>query len=43
MFTQYAFRFETDVVQFHLQDQWRVLPNLLLQAGFKTSYQDAGD
>ena len=43
VFTQYAFRFETDVVQFHLQDQWRILPDLLLQAGFKTSYQDAGD
>ena len=43
VFTQYAFRFETDDVQFHLQDQWRILPTLLLQAGFKTSYQDAGD
>ena len=43
VFTQYAFRFDTDVVQFHLQDQWRIRPDLLLQAGFKTSYQDAGD
>ncbi len=43
VFTQYAFRFETDDVQFHLQDQWRILPTLLLQAGFKTTYQDAGD
>jgi outer membrane receptor protein involved in Fe transport len=41
VFEQYAFRFETDDVQFHLQDQWRVLPNLLLQAGFKSSLQTA--
>ncbi len=43
VFEQYAFQFDTDVVQFHLQDQWRILPTLSLQAGFKTSYQNAGD
>ena len=41
--TQYYFEFHVDDLQFHLQDQWRVLPNLLLQAGFKTSWQSAGD
>ncbi|MGZ3345898.1 MAG: TonB-dependent receptor [Caulobacteraceae bacterium] len=41
--TQYYFEFHVDDVQLHLQDQWRVLPNLLLQAGFKTSWQSAGD
>ena len=43
VFEQYAFEFNTDVVQFHLQDQWRILPTFLLQVGFKTSFQDAGD
>jgi iron complex outermembrane receptor protein len=42
-FTQYDFRFSTDVVQLHLQDQWQILPNLLLQAGWKASLQTAGD
>ncbi len=41
VFEQYAFEFNTDDVQIHLQDQWRVLPNLLLQAGFKSSLQTA--
>ncbi|HEY4031663.1 MAG TPA: TonB-dependent receptor [Caulobacteraceae bacterium] len=41
--TQYYFEFHVDDLQFHLQDQWRILPNLLLQAGFKTSWQSAGD
>jgi hypothetical protein len=41
--TQYYFEFHVDDVQFHLQDQWRILPSLLLQAGFKTSWQSAGD
>ncbi len=41
--TQYYFQFFVNDVQFHLQDQWRVLPNLLLQAGFKTSWQEAHD
>ena len=41
--TQYSFQFFVNDLQFHLQDQWRILPNLLLQAGFKTSWQDAKD
>lgn len=39
--TQYAAEFYTNDIQLYLQDQWRVMPNLLLQAGFKASLQDA--
>jgi hypothetical protein len=39
--TQYYGEFFTDDLQVHLQDQWRILPSLLLQAGFKASLQDA--
>ncbi|WP_425996738.1 TonB-dependent receptor [Caulobacter sp. DWR1-3-2b1] len=39
--TQYAAEFFTNDIQLHLQDQWRVTPKLLLQAGFKSSLQDA--
>jgi outer membrane receptor protein involved in Fe transport len=42
-FTQDAVDFHTDDIQFHLQDQWRVLPTLRLQAGFKSSLQTAGN
>jgi len=41
--TQYAFQFFVNDLQFHLQDQWRVTPTLLLQAGFKASLQTAED
>ena len=40
-FTQDAVNFSTDDLQLHLQDQWRILPTLLLQAGFKASLQTA--
>jgi hypothetical protein len=43
VFTQYYFELKTDDVQLHLQDQWRITPNLLLQAGWKASLQTAGD
>ena len=43
VFTQDAVNFSVDDVQFHLQDQWRIRPDLLLQAGFKTTYQSAGN
>ena len=43
VFEQYAFLFDTDVVQLHLQDAWRILPTLTLQAGVKASLQTAGD
>src|SRR5579859_6874852 len=37
--TQYGFHSNTQDVQFHLQDQWQVMPDLLLTAGFKSSLQ----
>jgi hypothetical protein len=43
VFTQYYFQFHVDDVQLHLQDQWRILPTLLLQAGFKSSLQTIND
>ncbi len=43
VFTQYAFQFFVNDYQLHLQDQWRILPKLLLQAGFKSSLQNATD
>ncbi|MBL6938400.1 MAG: TonB-dependent receptor [Alphaproteobacteria bacterium] len=42
-FTQYDVRLKTDDVQLHIQDQWRVFPALLLQAGIKASLQTAGN
>ena len=39
--TQYYIQMTTDDVQLHLQDQWRVSPTLLLQAGVKSSLQTA--
>ena len=40
-FTQYRSVIENNVFVFHLQDQWRIRPDLLLQAGFKSSLQFA--
>jgi len=42
-FTQYSFELTTKDVQLHLQDEWQILRNLLLQAGWKASLQTAGD
>ena len=42
-FTQYYNEMHTNVVQLHLQDQWRIVPDLLLQAGFKSSLQTASN
>jgi iron complex outermembrane recepter protein len=42
-FTQYDFVLNTTDVQPHVQDQWQVLPRLLLQVGWKASLQTAGD
>ncbi len=39
-FDQYYGRFNVNVFVFHIQDQWRLAPNLLLQYGFKSSNQD---
>ena len=41
VFVQYAAQFYVDDIQLHLQDQWRIVPSLLLQAGFKSSLQTA--
>jgi len=40
-FTQYHFRFDARDLQLHLQDQWQIRPDLLLQAGWKASLQTA--
>ena len=41
VFTQYYSQISDTVVQPHLQDDWRILPTLELQAGFKSSLQFA--
>ena len=41
LITQYGSDITNDVVQLHLQDEWRVKPNVALQAGFKSSLQFA--
>ncbi|MBW8815946.1 MAG: TonB-dependent receptor [Caulobacterales bacterium] len=41
VFTQYYAQFYVTDIQLHIQDQWRILPTLLLQAGVKSSLQDA--
>ena len=41
VFIQYYPEFYVNDVQLHLQDQWRVRPDLLLQFGFKSSLQNA--
>lgn len=38
-FSQYGHDGITKDLQFHLQDQWRARPDLLIQAGFKSSLQ----
>jgi iron complex outermembrane receptor protein len=37
--TQYGFNGTTKDLQYHLQDQWQALPDLLISAGFKSSLQ----
>lgn len=41
LITQYGSEIENKVVQLHLQDEWQVRPDLVLQAGFKSSLQFA--
>lgn len=36
--TQWAYQFNTDTFQYHLQDTWQVTDNLALHAGFKSLY-----
>lgn len=39
--TQYGSEIDNQVMQFHLQDEWQLRPDLSLQAGFKSSLQFA--
>jgi iron complex outermembrane receptor protein len=41
LITQYGSNIDNKVVQFHLQDEWKLRPDLALQAGFKSSLQFA--
>jgi iron complex outermembrane receptor protein len=41
LITQYGSEIDNRVMVFHAQDQWRIRPDLLLQAGFKSSLQYA--
>ncbi|WP_028101945.1 TonB-dependent receptor [Pseudoduganella violaceinigra] len=41
LITQYGSEIDNKVVQLHAQDEWRVRPDLTLQAGFKSSLQFA--
>lgn len=38
-FDQYYGRFNVEVLNLHVQDQWRITPNLLVQYGFKSMSQ----
>ncbi|NVM77685.1 hypothetical protein FHW83_003508 [Duganella sp. SG902] len=41
LITQYGSEIDNKVAQLHLQDEWRVSPDVALQAGFKSSLQFA--
>ncbi|HEY8025221.1 MAG TPA: TonB-dependent receptor [Burkholderiaceae bacterium] len=41
LITQYGSNIDNRVAQFHLQDEWKLRPDLALQAGFKSSLQYA--
>jgi iron complex outermembrane receptor protein len=41
LITQYGSDIDNKVVQLHLQDEWQMLPNFVLQGGFKSSLQFA--
>jgi iron complex outermembrane receptor protein len=41
LITQYGSDIDNKVVQLHLQDEWKLRPDLALQAGFKSSLQFA--
>ncbi|MFZ6844638.1 TonB-dependent receptor [Undibacterium sp. RuTC16W] len=41
LITQYGSEIRNNVIQLHLQDEWRVRPDMVLQAGFKSSLQYA--
>ena len=41
LITQYGSLIRVDEIQTHLQDAWRILPRITLQAGFKSTFQRA--
>ncbi|WP_395011815.1 TonB-dependent receptor [Undibacterium sp.] len=41
LITQYGSEIDNQVVQFHAQDEWQLQPDLIVQAGFKSSLQFA--
>lgn len=41
LITQYGSDIDNKVVQFHLQDEWKLVPGFVLQGGFKSSLQFA--
>jgi hypothetical protein len=41
LFTQYGSEMRTEVLQLHLRDSWQVTPRVTVEAGFKSSIQDA--
>lgn len=41
LITQYGSEIDNRVVQLYLQDEWQLLPNLVVQGGFKSSLQFA--
>ncbi len=41
LITQYGSQVRVDEYQTHIQDAWHVLPTLTIQAGFKSTFQDA--
>lgn len=41
LFTQYGSEMRTEVLQLHLQDTWELTPRFTVEAGVKTSLQDA--
>ncbi|MFZ6760727.1 TonB-dependent receptor [Undibacterium sp. Ji50W] len=41
LITQYGSEIRNNVIQLHLQDEWRVRPDIVVQAGFKSSLQYA--
>lgn len=41
LFTQYGSEMRTEVLQLHVQDTWELTPRVTIEAGVKTSLQDA--
>lgn len=41
LITQYGSEIRVDEIQTHIQDAWRILPTVTIQAGFKSTFQRA--